>query len=424
MTIPILCTYIAMLLIIVSLYDSIGWGESLSIFREHKTSADRSASDRSRHKKKIEKAIRDGITDIISEESIIGQDGKKKIKIPVRGIKEWQFVYGENVGHKKIGSAPGQDIEEGQIVKKGQKPSQGSGNKAGKDKGEETYEVEISLDELAEYLFESLNLPDLDKKKLKTIMQEKPKRHGTRTSGIRPRLNKKLSAIERIKRKTAAKSEGEIEKDPITGEEIFPFHDDDLRYHHIKTKPKESSSAVVFFMMDVSGSMTKDIKFIARSFFFVLYHFLRYKYENLEIVFISHTTEASEVDEDAFFKRVESGGTYVSSAPELAKKIALERFHPSAWNIYGFYCTDGDNWTDDNPRAKKAFAEFSALSQMTGYCEIITSSAASTWNQNVDNTLWGGLVTLQSNKFKMNILKNSQDIWPTFKKLFGGIENV
>jgi sporulation protein YhbH len=397
----------------------------LSIFREHKTSADRSASDRSRHKKKIEKAIRDGITDIISEESIIGQDGKKKIKIPVRGIKEWQFVYGDNVGHKKIGSAPGQDIEEGQIVKKGQKQqSQGSGNRAGKDKGEEMYEVEISLEELSEYLFESLNLPDLDKKKLKTIMQEKPKRHGTRTSGIRPRLDKKLSAIERIKRKAAAKKAGEIEIDPVTGEEMFPFHDNDLRYHHIKTKPKESSSAVVFFMMDVSGSMTKDIKYIARSFFFVLYHFLRYKYENLEIVFISHTTEASEVDEESFFKRVESGGTYVSTAPILAKKIALERFHPSAWNIYGFYCTDGDNWSEDNPKARKAFTEFSEISQMTGYCEIITRSSSESWNDDVENTLWGNLVRMQSEKFKMNILKNAQDIWPVFKKLFGGLENV
>lgn len=397
----------------------------MSIFREHKTSADRSASDRSRHKKKIEKAIRDGITDIISEESIIGQDGKKRIKIPVRGIKEWQFVYGDNVGSKKIGSAPGQDIEQGQVVKKGQKQNgQGSGNKAGKDKGEEMYEVEISLEELSEYLFESLSLPDLDKKKLKTIMQEKPKRHGTRTSGIRPRLDKKLSAVERIKRKASARNAGEIEIDPVTGEEIFPFHDNDLRYHHIKTKPKESSSAVVFFMMDVSGSMTKDIKYIARSFFFVLYHFLRYKYENLEIVFISHTTEASEVDEESFFKKVESGGTYVSSAPVLAKKIALERFHPSAWNIYGFYCTDGDNWSDDNLKANKAFAEFSQISQMTGYCEIITRSSSESWNEDVNNTLWGNLVRLQSEKFKMNILKSAQDIWPVFKKLFGGIENV
>jgi hypothetical protein len=255
-------------------------------------------------------------------------------------------------------------------------------------------------------------------------MQEKPKRHGTRTSGIRPRLDKKLSVIERIKRKAAAKKSGEIEIDPMTGEEIFPFHDNDLRYHHIKTKPKESSSAVVFFMMDVSGSMTKDIKYIARSFFFVLYHFLRYKYENLEIVFISHTTEASEVDEEAFFKRVESGGTYVSTAPILAKKIALERFHPSAWNIYGFYCTDGDNWSEDNPKARKAFTEFSEISQMTGYCEIITRSGSESWNEDVENTLWGNLVRMQSEKFKMNILKSAQDIWPVFKKLFGGLENV
>lgn len=397
----------------------------MSIFREHKTSADRSASDRSRHKKKIEKAIRDGITDIISEESIIGQDGKKKIKIPVRGIKEWQFVYGDNTGQKKVGSAPGQDLEQGQVVRKGKQPSQGGGGKAGKDKGEESYEVEISLEELAEYLFQSLNLPDLDKKKLKTIMQEKPKRHGTRTEGIPPRLDKKLSAVERIKRKAAAKRSGEIEINPETGEEVFPFHDNDLRYHHIKSKPKESSSAVIFFMMDVSGSMTREVKYMARSFFFVLYHFLRYKYENIEIVFISHTTEAQEVDEDAFFKRVESGGTYISSAPVLAKEIALKRFHPSSWNIYAFHCTDGDNWPEDNQKAKKAFSELADISQMVGYTEILTGHRTSdNWNEDVDKTIWGNLVSLQGPKFKMNIIKDPQEIWPVFKKLFGGVENV
>ncbi len=397
----------------------------MSIFREHRSSADRSASDRSRHKKKIEKAIREGITDIVSEESIIGQDGKKRIKIPVRGIKEWQFVYGDNVGQKKIGSAPGTDIEEGQVVKKGQPPGQGGGNKAGKDKGEEMYEVEISLDELAEYLFESLNLPDLDKKKIKTIMQEKPKRHGTRTEGIRPRLDKKLSAVQRIKRKAAARRAGEIEVDPVTGEEVFPFHDDDLRYHHIKSKPKESSNAVVFFMMDVSGSMSKEIKYIARSFFFVLYQFLRYKYENLQIVFLSHTTEAQEVDEDAFFKRMESGGTYISSAPVLAKKIALERYHPSSWSIYAFHCTDGDNWAEDNPKAKAAFKELADISQMVSYNEILIGSrSGNNWQEDVNDTAWGSLVSLQGPKFKMNIIRNSQDIWPVFRKLFGGLDNV
>jgi len=152
----------------------------LSIFKEHRTIADRSAADRSRHKRKIEKAIREGVTDIIADESIIGQDGKKRIKIPVRGIKEWQFIYGDNEGNKQVGSAPGTPVQKGQVVKKGQQ-QQGQGNKAGSDKGEESYEVEITLEELAEYLFDSLKLPDLDKKKFKTMVQEKPKRHGTRT---------------------------------------------------------------------------------------------------------------------------------------------------------------------------------------------------------------------------------------------------
>jgi len=133
----------------------------MSTFKQHEASADRSASDRSRHKQKIEKAIREGVHNIVAEESIIGQDGKKKVKIPVRGIKEWQFVYGPNSDNKQTGSAPGTDIQKGQVVKKGQKQDQGQGNKAGKDKGEEFYEVEISLDELASYLFDSLGLQSL-----------------------------------------------------------------------------------------------------------------------------------------------------------------------------------------------------------------------------------------------------------------------
>ena len=108
----------------------------MSIFKQHEASADRSASDRSRHKQKIEKAIREGIHNIVAEESIIGQDGKKKIKIPVRGIKEWQFIYGSNENNKQAGSAPGADLQKGQIVKKGGQQQQ-AGNKAGKDKGEE-----------------------------------------------------------------------------------------------------------------------------------------------------------------------------------------------------------------------------------------------------------------------------------------------
>ncbi len=393
----------------------------MSIFKHHESSADRSASDRSRHKQKIEKAIRDGVHSIVAEESIIGQDGKKKVRIPVKGIKEWQFVYGSNSDNKQAGSAPGTDIQQGQVVKKGQQQGQGSGNKAGKDKGEEFYEVEISLDELASYLFDSLGLPELEKKKLREIKEFKTQRHGLRPHGIMPRLDKKESMINRLKRKAAAKRAGSIDVNPETGEEDFPFHEDDLSFHHIKDKPKESTNAVIFFMMDVSGSMTTNIKFIARSFFFLLYQFLRHRYDAIQIVFIGHTTEAFETDEDSFFKRGASGGTHVSSAPKLALDIIKSRFHPSSWNIYAFHCTDGDNWSEDNQRAVEAFRQLSDISQMTCYCEICPTSEQMAWESERSDTLMQTLSKLDDGKkFRTSVLKSAQDIWPTFNRLFGG----
>ena len=390
----------------------------MSIFKQHEASADRSASDRSRHKQKIEKAIREGVHNIVAEESIIGQDGKKKIKIPVRGIKEWQFVYGPNQENKQAGSAPGTDLQKGQVVKKGGQQQQ-SGNKAGKDKGEEYYEVELTLEELASYLFDSLGLPDLDKKKLKEIKESKPKRHGHRSSGIMPRLDKRESMINRIRRMSAARRAGTIEVDE-DGNEVFPFHEDDLVFHHIKDKPKEATNAVIFFMMDVSGSMTQNIKFIARSFFFLLYQFIRHKYEEVEIVFIGHTTEAFETDEDSFFKRGESGGTHVSSAPKLALEIISKRFHPSSWNIYAFHCTDGDNWSEDNDAAVDAFKKLSDISQMTCYFEICPDSERMAWEADRQDTLWRQLNKITLSKFKTAVLKSKDDIWPIFKRLFGG----
>ena len=167
----------------------------MSIFKEHKTIADRSATDRRRHKKKIEKAIKEGIHDIIAEESIIGKDGKKKVRIPVRGIKEYRFIYNNEPGNgqKKVGSAQGKNISKGQKISSG-KPKKGKGKKTdkpGNESGDEFYEVEISLEELANYLFDDLDLPELEKKNFTNIVSEKFKRKGYRTQGIRPRLSKK-----------------------------------------------------------------------------------------------------------------------------------------------------------------------------------------------------------------------------------------
>jgi len=317
----------------------------MSVFKEHKSHADRSASDRRRHREKIDRAIKEGITDIIAEESIIGQSGKKKIKIPVKGIKQYRFLYGENSG-KKVGSAAGNDISKGQKIAKKGKQQQGSpGNKPGEGKGEEYYEVEISLEELAEYLFDSLELPELENKQFKKMVTEKMKRHGYRSHGIRPRLDKKETVKKKLRRKSAAKRAGVV---PEEEEENFGFIESDLRYKFIKQKKVPNSNAVMFFVMDISGSMTKSKKYLSRSFFFLLYHFIRSKYDKTDIVFIAHDAQAYEVSEEQFFSRGSSGGTMVSSALETVDSIISKRYHPNSWNVYMFQCSDGDNWANDN----------------------------------------------------------------------------
>ena len=165
----------------------------MSTFTNHETVADRSASDRRRHKEKIEDAIKEGIHNIVAEESIIGQDGKKKIKIPVKGIKEYRFVYGDNQTNPRPGSAPGHDLKRGQGI--GQAPNSKkkseNPNEPGSDPGEEFYEVEITLEELSAYLFNDLELPDMEKNSIKHVVAEKNKRKGYRKKGIRPRLDNK-----------------------------------------------------------------------------------------------------------------------------------------------------------------------------------------------------------------------------------------
>ncbi len=386
----------------------------MSIFKKHETIADRSASDRRRHKKKIEKAIKEGIHDIVAEESIIGQDGKKKIRIPVRGIKEYQFIFDQGNNSKGVGSAQGQDIQKGQVIKSSKKQQSGRGkpDKPGKEKGDEYYDVEISLDELAGYLFDDLNLPELAKKSSANIFTEKVKRKGYRPKGIRARLSKKETLKNKIKRQKSAERNGTY--DPESGER-FPFHEDDLKYKHIEVKKKPVTNAVIFMIMDVSGSMGKSKKFLARSFFFLLYQFIRYKYQTTEIVFISHTTVANEVNEDDFFKKASNGGTFISSGLGLAEEIIEERFNPSSWNIYTFHCSDGENWSEDNEKALQKMKHLSNISQLAGYVQI-KPAQESIWGEEMAEVF----SVLENDSFKICKIKDKDDVWPQFAKLFGG----
>ena len=386
----------------------------MSSFKEHKTTADRSASDRRRHNKKIEKAIREGIYSIVAEESIIGQDGKKKIRIPVRGIKEYRFVYGDNANNSKVGSAPGKNIKRGQTIGDASEKQPAQGTSAGNEAGIEYYEIEITLDELADYLFRDLELPDLEKKQLKKIKSEKIKRHGYRSKGIRPRLDKKKTVINKLRRKNSHKRE-----DPVEDDERFTFHENDLKYRHVKKVQKECNNAVIFFVMDISGSMGPTKKFLARSFYFLLYQFLRHRYENIEIVFIAHDVAAYEVNERQFFSRGAGGGTIVSSALKKTNEAIIERYHPDHWNVYCFQCSDGDNWADDIQTCHNEAIVLKQYCQLYCYCEIEPDRQEAVWKADKESRLSKTFSNLVDKKFKVVNIFKKEDIWPAFKKVFG-----
>jgi sporulation protein YhbH len=411
----------------------------MSVFRKHKSIVDRAASDRDRHKKKIDKAIKESIKDVIAEESIIGQNGKKKIRIPVRGLKEYRFVYGSGEKNQTVGSAGDHSVKRGQKIgkKRAQKGQGQGGGKASDKKGDQYYDVEVSLEELAEYLFADLELPDLEKKQFRFVTQETIKRKGYRFQGIRPRLSKKETLKRKIRRQKMAEKLGTYDPE---SEERFPFHKDDLKYHHIKPKQKENSAAVIFFLMDVSGSMSQARKYLARSFFFLLYQFLNHRYERVEVVFISHSTVAERVSEDDFFKVGTFGGTIVSSALEKELDIIDKEYHPNTWNIYTFYCGDGENWASDNEKCVDMFKKVKEVSQLTAYCEINENYEGldddalhdddkfksspwanfSAWkNENLEN-LWTRMRPICDNTFKRVMIGESDHIWKAFSQLFGG----
>jgi sporulation protein YhbH len=377
-----------------------------TIFRSYDPSSaqrsDRCAGDRLRHREKVHEAIRHNIADIIAEESIIGKDRDRIIKVPIRGVKEYRFVYGENV--PGVGQG-GPGTQAGQVIGKGE--AGGDPQQAGDRPGVDYYETDVSLEELIDMMFEDLELPYLERKHLRQMEVEHLfKRKGYRRKGIRIRLDKRRTAISRVKRKKAVQRADAFALRP----QRFPFHKDDLTYRHTVTEIRRESNAVVTCIMDTSGSMDTMKRYLARSFFFLLYRFVCTKYQNVEIVFIAHHTEAAEVSEDEFFHKGESGGTFISSGYRKALEIIDQRYHPSLWNVYVFHCSDGDNFESDNPAALQAAKELAEVANLFGYGEIKPLGSGY-----YGSSMIQFFSQLEAENFQTVQIQRKEDIWTSFK---------
>lgn len=408
--------------------------------------SDRTAGDALRHRQKMKDSVKGGIADLISEESIIGKSRDKIIKVPIRGVKEYRFIYGSNETGTGQGSG---DTKSGDVL--GKKDGQRQpGDRAGDQPGVDYYETEITLDELIEIMFEDLELPEMEKRALRYIVSERESRHlGYRKVGIRVRLDKKRTAKAHVRRKIASGYTGFREEfpefitredyeemcrqfadfpftqnqikawyypipgDPAKMQRRFPHNKEDLYYKHMEPDVKVESNAVVFCIMDTSGSMDTMKKYLARAFFFLLYQFVCTKYRAVEVIFIGHHTEGKEVTEEEFFHKGESGGTFISSGYDRALEVIKERYDPILWNIYAFHCSDGDNFESDNPIAVKRAAELCEVANLFGYGEI--KPVGSRYYEGSMINLFKKDLEKYKNYHACNITKK-EEVWSSFKE--------
>jgi sporulation protein YhbH len=359
-------------------------------------------ADQQRHKEKIREAIKKNLGQIVSEESIILSDGKKLLRVPIRSLDEYRFRYDYSDG-QHAGAGEG-DSQVGDVIGQVQ-PQRGRGQgqpgPAGEGGGVDYYEAEISIDELAAMIFEDLGLPNLEEKRQQELETDAVEFVDIRKTGILPNLDKRRTIRENIKRNAAR------------GEARFgDLRSEDLRFKTWDQRVIRQSNAVVIAMMDVSGSMGEFEKYIARSFYFWMVRFLRTKYENVKIVFISHHTEAREVTEEEFFHKGESGGTQVSSAYELALKIIAERYPPTDWNIYPFHFSDGDNLPWDNDLCVQMVNKLMGLCNLFGYGEIREGYRGSS------STLMSAYSRIKDPKFVTVTITDKAEVYPALKKFF------
>ncbi|MCL5957763.1 MAG: sporulation protein YhbH [Chloroflexi bacterium] len=357
-------------------------------------------ADQARHNEKVREAIKGNLSNIISQEAIITSDGNKIVKVPIRSLELPRFRYDfrkkNQVGQGEGESKPGDNVGQGQ-------PGQGQGRQAGDQPGIDYFEAEVTIEEIASLLFDEMGLPNLEQKQAAEVEAAGIKYNDIHKIGIMGNLDKRRTIMENIRRNAL------VNHDP-TFQHVTR---DDLRFRTWNPDVKRDTNAVVIAMRDVSASMGEFEKYITRSFYFWMVKFLRRKYNAVKIVFITHHTEAKEVDEETFFKLGESGGTKVSSAYKLALDVIEQRYDPQAWNIYPFHFSDGDNWGDgDNKLCVELVNKLISVCNIFGYGEIQESRHSS------PSTLMSAFLSIQSDRFIPVTIADKADVYPALRKFF------
>lgn len=417
----------------------------MAIFIDRRKNAkNKSTVNRQRFIRRYKGQIKKAVSDAINKRGVTDIDSGEDITIPRKDMSEPTFHQGQ--GGVKDRVHPGNDqFSAGDKIKRppsGQGGGSGQGNASDQGEGQDDFVFSISKDEYLNLLFEDLELPNLEENQLDKMVQYKMARAGFCADGVPSNIDIVKSLQGSIARRIAMTSSkrrelkqmnkalDELEQEPVIPsmkvealkkniQEVeqkikkVPFIDTfDLRFRNYEKQAIPSSKAVMFCLMDVSGSMDQATKDIAKRFYILLYLFLSRTYQDIEVVYIRHHTQAKEVDEQEFFYSQETGGTIASSALELMVKIMDKRYPESEWNIYAAQASDGDNWADDSPHCGHLLKnKILPRLRYFSYIEITQRAHQSLWHEYQK-------VAASTSRFAIEHIKTQEDIYPVFREIF------
>ena len=418
---------------------------------------DKNLGNRQRFLRRARAQIKDAVDQAVKDRGVADVGSGGKVSIPSRSVREPKFRLASSGGRRRYVLPGNADYVEGDKIPK---PSEGGGD--GSDKtatdhgdGEDSFVFALSRDEFLDFFFEDLELPDLVKTGLKDAQTFKPVRAGFSASGTPTNVNVLRTMKNSMGRRIAlgrprgarmdelrTQLAGYAERDDLDAHEqlerlelwaeiealdrrrrVISFIDPvDIRYNRFEQVAKPKAQAVMFCLMDVSGSMGEHEKDLAKRFFVLLHMFLKRRYERVEIVFIRHTHEAQEVDEQTFFYGQQSGGTVVSTALNEMMKVVAARYRVSEWNIYAAQASDGDDFEDDAGRCVGILADqILPICQHYAYVEILDQRELQLFGESHNGKeLWRSYQNLRAKwpNFAMKHIAERGHIYPVFRELF------
>ncbi len=412
----------------------------------------KSLGNRQRFLRRAKAEIREAVRDSLKKRKVADVDGGEDVRIRTKSLREPTFGLGRDTGERDQVLPGNKEFTSGDVIRKPESGGGGRGSKgSNQGDGEDDFVFSLSREEFLDIFFEDLALPNLVKAKLKNLKSPEPFRAGFMTDGPPAKMNHVRTMRNSLARRIALRrpKTDEIERlqldlaeaearNPRDEEEIdklrarlhhlnhlrkvVAYIDPiDLRYNRTEHRPRPKTQAVMFCLMDVSASMTQDLKDLSKRFFMLLHLFLTRHYNEVDIVFIRHTTEAQEVDEDTFFRATETGGTVISSALDEMMRVVKDRYQVDDWNIYAAQASDGHNFDDDMGRCMSMLRhEILPICQYYAYIEAYSEDQIAPFL----SVVWSGYdeITEEHENFAMRRVSSPGDIYPVFRELFSASE--